>query len=104
MSKLSSLVGKAKKYKIGDVELEIKPLTLKDLDKVLNISEGDAVVRSKAMVDLIRQTLKESEPEATEEEIDNVAFAHFQELSEAVIDVNGLKGIKNDASPTTITK
>ena len=94
MSKISSLIGEAKKYKIGDVELEFKPRTLEDIELIMAIAEeGEA--RAKGMKDLIFKTLKEADTEATDEEINAVALTHFKELTEAIIDVNGLKNAES---------
>jgi hypothetical protein len=43
------------------------------------------------MRELIKRTLKDAVPEATEQEIDSVAFKYFKDLSEAIADVNGLR-------------
>jgi hypothetical protein len=89
MSKLDSLLGKSKTYKIGEIELELKPRTLEDIDLVIDLGEPDK--RAKAMKELIRRTLKEAVSDATEEEINGVAMKHFEGLSNAILDVNGLK-------------
>ncbi len=89
MSKLSSLIGEPKTFKIGDIELELKPRTLKDIELVMDLSIDEK--RGEAMRELIKRTLKEAVPDATDEEIDNIAFKHFQVLSESIIEVNGLK-------------
>lgn len=95
MSKLSQLAGKGKIYNIGGVELEIKPRTMEDVDLVLDITNPQKT--GTALKELIRRTLKEAVPDATDEEIAKVGFEHFQELAEAVSDVNNLK---KDAKPT----
>ena len=88
MSKINSLIGEPKTFKIGDIELEFKPRTLKDIDLIMDISIEEK--RGEAMKELIKRTLKDAVPDATDEEIDNVAFQYFQVLSESIIEVNGL--------------
>lgn len=88
MSQLSNLMGKSKVYKIGGIELEIKPRTLKDLDIVIGLQ--DESTRVENMKKLISSTLRDSVPDATEEEIETISFKYFKELSEAIVDVNGL--------------
>lgn len=88
MSKLSQLGGESKVYKIGDIDLEIKPRTLADVDLVFDLS--DEKKRGVAMKELIRRTLKDAVPEATEDEVNRVAFRYFKELSEAIVETNGL--------------
>jgi hypothetical protein len=89
MSKLTGLIGKPKVYKIGDIELELSPRTMADIDLIMDLSVTEK--RSSALSQLIIRSLKDAVPEATNEEINKVSFKYFKELSEAIIDVNGLK-------------
>lgn len=89
MSKLSVLVGKAKIYTIGELQLELKPRTMSDIDLIMDIS-NDAK-KGEAMKELVKRTLKEAVPDATDEEIYAIGFKYFREISDAIIDVNGLK-------------
>lgn len=88
MSVLGSLTGNPKKYTIGTIELELRPRTLADVDLIFDLS--DATKKGQAMKELIKRTLKDAVPEASEQEINAVAFKYFKELSEAIADVNGL--------------
>ncbi len=88
MSDISKLLGKSKTFTIGEIQLEIKPRTLKDIDLIMNM--GDDAKRADAMKELIRRTLKDSVPDATDDEINNIAFEHFKVLSDAIVEVNGL--------------
>ena len=90
MSKLSQLQGKSKIYKIGDIELELKPLGLDDM-KLFAMDENTPVEKqTEASLNLIRKTLKESIPDATDEEISKIGFQYMQELMESIMDVNGM--------------
>lgn len=93
MSKLESLIGKPKTYKIGGIDLELSPRRLEEIDLLLDIS--DSAKRGEAMKELIKRTLKEAVPDATDEEINKVSFNHFQKLSEAILEVNGLNAKTN---------
>ena len=88
MSKLSKLLGKSKTYTIGEVELEIKPRTLSDIDLIMDMDNDEK--RGQAMKELVKRTLKDAVPDATDDEIDRVAFEHFKVLSEAIVEVNNL--------------
>jgi len=88
MSKIGQLVGKPQVFKIGEVELELKPRTLKDLDLLMALSKDEN--QSEAMAKLIRATLKEADPEATEQELDNFGMQYFEQLTNAILQVNGL--------------
>jgi len=90
MSKLDGLKGKSKVYKIGDIDLELKPLVLDDMN-LMNIDEkSSSKEQQKATMELITKTLKESVPDATNEEIKNIGFTYMEELMNAIMDVNGL--------------
>ena len=93
MSELSKLLGKSKMYTIGSIELELKPRTLSDIDLFMDMSSEEK--RGNAMRELIKRTLKQSVPDATDEEINQIAFANFKVLSEAIMDVNGLNDTRN---------
>ena len=88
MSKLSNLLGKPKTFTIGSEELELKPRTLKDLDLLMDLTSEEK--KAEALKKLINLTLKDSIPDATDEEIDQVGIQYFKELSEAIVEVNGL--------------
>lgn len=88
MSKLSKLLGKPQTFQIGEIELEIKPRTLGDIDIFMDMANEEK--RSKAMSELIKRTLKDAQPDATDDEINQIAFEHFKVLSEAILEVNGL--------------
>jgi hypothetical protein len=95
MSKLSNLIGKPKTFTIGGIEIELQPRTLKDLDLLLEL--GDDNKKAAALKKLIATTLKESIPDATDEEVEKIGLQYFKELSEAIVEVNGLSqnGISN---------
>ena len=95
MSKLSKLLGKPKTFTIGGVELEIKPRTLSDIDLIMGMDNDEK--RGEAMKELIKRTLQDAVPDATDDEINNIAFEHFKVLSEAIVEVNGLSPVKEDA-------
>lgn len=88
MSKLASLIGKSQTFTIGDLQIEIKPRTLKDMDLIIELADDSK--KSKALIKLIHDTLLEAIPDATEEEISSVGIQYFKELSEAIVQVNGL--------------
>ena len=88
MSKLERLFGKSKVITIGDVELEIKPLTVKDLNLVMDM--GEESKRTEATKQLIKLTLKQAVPDSNDEEIDKISFEHTNNLMNAILEVNGL--------------
>ncbi len=88
MSKLARLQGKAIEVEIAGEKLNIKPLKVKDMDLIMKAANEST--RGDAINKLIRKTLKESVPDATEEEIDGVAVEHFEKLMTAIAKVNNL--------------
>ncbi len=90
MSKLEQLQGKSKKFKIGEIELELKPLRLDDMN-LFNVNENStAKEQVKASKELISKTLKDAVPDATDEEINNIGMQYMETLMKAIMEVNGL--------------
>lgn len=94
MSELNKLIGIGKKVKLGEIEVEIKPLTVTALPLLLQLSEGDQ--QASAMKELITLTLKGAVPDATEEEIANIPLEHMKTLMEAIMDINKLDEVSID--------
>ena len=88
MSKLARLQGKALEIEMGGEKFDIKPLKVKDMDLIMKAANENT--RGEAIGQLIKKTLKESVPDATDEEIDGVAVEHFETLMMAVAKVNNL--------------
>ena len=91
MSKLSNLVGKSQTFTIGEIELEIKPLNFEDMDLVMDL--GDDAKKTEAMKKIVSKTLKESVPDATDEEINFISFKYFNDVTNAILKVNGLDNV-----------
>lgn len=89
MSKLSNLIGKGQAFKIGDIDLEFKPLKFENMDLLAKLDNKDTQV--KAMQEIISITLKDAVPDATDEEIQNLGLNHMLAISKAIKEVNGLK-------------
>ena len=96
MSKLTNLLGKAKSFTIGDIELELKPLKFEHMNLLAELDNEEK--RIKAMQEIIKVTLKEAVAGATDEEINEIGVTHIMELSKAIAEVNGLKPEKDGTS------
>ena len=57
------------------------------------VSLADESKRGEALKELVIRTLKDSVPDATDEEINKIALQYFQQLTEAIMEVNGLKNV-----------
>jgi len=91
MSKLSNLLGKSKTFKIGDLDLELKPLRFEHMDLLAKLDNPES--RIEAMKEVIKITLKEAVPDATDEEIEKLGIIYLMEISNAIAEVNGLKNV-----------
>lgn len=95
MSKLSFLQGKSKKYIVGTVELELKPLSLGDMDLFTIDQNTSAKEQAENSIKLIDKVLTDSVPDSTPDERKNIGIQHMEELMNAIMDVNGLKDTKS---------
>jgi len=86
MSRLSQLAGKGKKITIGGIELDIKPLTVSDVDLLTRLGEKEPG----AIRELLVKVLKEAVPDSTEDEIDKMSVEHIASLIEAITEVNNI--------------
>lgn len=94
MSKLDKLVGKGKEIEIGGIHIDIKPLSVSSLPLLMQMGdESNKESQAKAMGEIISRTLKDSVPDATEEEINNISLEHLTKLMEAIMEVNQLEGM-----------
>lgn len=90
MSKLSELQGKPQVFKIGHLELELKPLTVDELDLLIIDDKAPIEEQKKATKNLIKKVLKRSVPDATEDEINNISLEYMTNLMEAVMKLHKL--------------
>jgi len=89
MSKLSALQGKKKTFTIGPIELDINPLTMDELG-LFNIDKNSsAKEQMEATQGLISKVLKDSVPDATDDEIKNIGTKYLEPLMNAIMEVNG---------------
>lgn len=95
MSELNKLVGKGKKLKLGEVELEIKPLTVSSLPLLMQIGQGKAEEQAEAMSEVIKTTLRNSVPDVTDEEINEMSIEYIMPLMECIMDVNKMEDMSD---------
>lgn len=100
MSKITQFVGKPKTFKIGEVELVIKPFTVNDINLFVDMQDSDK--RADALKQMIRLTLKQSIPDATDEEIDSFGLQYFKEVIDAILQVNNMEKYANEAANTLL--
>ena len=88
MSRLERLFAKPKEIEIGGEKLNISPLTVEHIDLLMDLEDKDK--RANALKKIVKITLKNAVPEATDDEVNKVAIKYFKELTQAIMEVNGL--------------
>lgn len=92
MNRIEKLLGKGENLTLGEgenaVELEIKPLTVNDIDLIVGMGEPDKAAESTKK--LMQTVLTRALPEATPEQINQISFGHFEKLMDAITRVNNL--------------
>ena len=96
MSELSKLAGKGKDVKIGEITIHIRPLTVDSMPILMSMSSENKKEQSEAMSELIKKTLKDAVPDATDEEIKNIGVEYMMPLMEAVMEINKLDEMDTD--------
>lgn len=86
MGKLDKMLAKPKKYTIAGEEFELSPLTLEDIDLLLQMEKPDK--RADAINKIVKKTLSKAGEQETD--IDSISIEYFEELLQAILDVNGL--------------
>ena len=92
MSKLSNLIGKPQTFKIGDMDLEFKPLKFENMDLLAKLDNPEE--RIGAMKEIIKITRKEAVPDATDDEIKKIGISYLLEITKAIQEVNGLQNVQ----------
>jgi len=91
MSKIDMLKAAPKQIEIAGVAVSIKPLKLKNLDLLMDLSSDDSVKQSESMKQIILLTLRDAFPDATDDDINDVSIEHFEKISSSILEINGLK-------------
>ena len=92
MSKLSQLQGKAQTFKIGEVELELKPLTVDELELFSIDDKASMEKQMESTKKMISAILKKSIPDVTEDEIKGISLEHLKDFMDAVMKLHKLEG------------
>ena len=93
MSKLSQLQGKGRMFKIGDVDLELKPLTVDELE-LFSIDDKSPIEKQmENSKKLISSILRKSIPDATEDEIKGVSLEYMNDLMKAITELHKIEKV-----------
>ena len=82
------LEGKGKDIKIGDETFTIYPLTGKHMGIIMNL--GDKEKRNNAMIELIVESLRQSDPNITRDDINELPANILTEIIKTIMEVNEL--------------
>jgi len=91
MSRVGKLLGKASEVELEGETFKIYPLPVDDIELFTKLSGNDETKTKEAIKELIYKSLKQGEPDITMEEIGRIPVTHLTTISEAIIEVNGLK-------------
>lgn len=94
MSELRKLFGEARLVKIGELELNLRPLTVSSIPLFMELNKSEK--QAEAMREIISRTLKDAVPDATDEEIDNIPLEHMTQLMESIMEINKLGDVNED--------
>ncbi len=92
MSELSKLVPQAVIHEIKGLKFKIKPLNVGDMVMISDLDNDEK--RPKALRGLIEKVIKDSFPDATKEEIDELPYDVVNELVEKIAEINDLRAKK----------
>lgn len=92
MSKLSALQGKPQVFNIGGTQLELKPLTVEEIELFTLDENASMVEQMKTSKALISKVLKNSVPDTTDEEINKISLEHLQDLMDAIMKLHKFSG------------
>ena len=90
-------MGKPKEYTIAGEKFLFKPLTVKELDLFLDM--GTESKKAAAMKKIVSISLKQAVPEATDEEIESIGVEFFEQITSAILDVNGMNKDEQPEEP-----
>lgn len=83
--KVKRFSGKSEFVEIEGVQLEVKPLGVKNFDLIAKMNDSNVL----GMKDVIVKVLKDNN--LTQEEIDNFPWKYFKPIVNAVLKVNGIE-------------
>lgn len=95
MSKLSKLLAKPEKITLEGEEFDIYPLTVENLELFLDMD--DRSKRSACIKQIIKLTMKQAVPDATEDELKQMSAKYFSPLVDIILRVNGFEDESNSA-------
>jgi hypothetical protein len=90
MSRFERLAAKPKEVTIEGETFLIYPLGMRDVKMFIDIQKSDKA-QDEFLAEIMLKTLKMTDPEVTEQEIERLPMGTLREIMEAIYEVNGLK-------------
>ena len=88
MSDIKNIIGKSKEYTIMSETFTLKPLSVKNIDILMDMQSENT--KTRGIKNLLVAYIKQAFPEATNEEREDVGLDFMNKLMDAAMDVNGL--------------
>lgn len=90
MSKISKFLAQPQEVTIGGESFMIKPLTVNELPLITRMESKDLEKQAKATQEIISIVMKQIDPEATDEDINQVEIKYLEDIMNAVSKVNNI--------------
>jgi len=90
MGRIDKFLARPVEVEIGGEKVMLKPFTVKELPLLTKLESKNEEIRSKAIQEIIKLTMKQIDPSATDEQIENVSVKYLEEIMDAVAKVNNI--------------
>ncbi len=90
MSEARKLMDLPVKIKVGDLELNVRPFSIDDLE-LFAVDDKDPIEKQMRVVkEMVTKVLKEAIPDITDEEIKSISIRRFNELVTKIMEINDM--------------
>ena len=90
MGKIDKFLAKEQEVEIGEEKYMLKPFTVNDMSVMTRMGSKDEGIQAKAIQDAIFIIMKQIDPEATREQINNISIEFLTDIMNAMSKVNNL--------------
>ncbi len=90
MGKIDKFLAKKVEVTIGDENYMIKPFTVEDLPMMTKMGSKDSNISAKATQEAIFKTLKQIDPECTQEQVNEVSIEYLGDIMGAISKANNM--------------
>jgi len=90
MSKIEKFLAQPVEVELAGEKYMLKPFTLAHLPVLNRMGSKEVDISSKAFSDAIKLVMKQIDPEATNEQMENISISYLEELSNIIAKINNL--------------